>query len=89
MSNFSKLNKNDVSEVSGGWYARYSSSHPFEDQSVTEEHLDVYDSNGKYLGKTAGFLSAKKLAEKNGCEDFELEKSNLSVFTREYEESIK
>ena len=87
--NLKKLNKSDVSNISGGqkWYVKEFDENdggPF-----WHSMLEVFDEKGNSLGKVANFDCAVELAEENGLTNFDLEKSTLDCFLKDCEEYKK
>ena len=81
--NLKKLNKTDVSNVSGGWYVKYEAVDLEGENGPTGtqmERLRVFDNNGSPLGTAASFDEAKNLAQKHNCTNFDPNRSNRGPF---------
>ena len=82
--NLKKLNKSDVSNVSGGWYVRYETLIlPGDDgeDDAQMESLVVYDDNGSPLGLVDSYAEAKDLARSSSnCTKFNRSKSTFGPY---------
>lgn len=78
--NFKKLSKDDISNISGGWYVKeveVGETTPEDPSgSVMLLELEVYDNNDNLLGTAYNFTDAKKIADNNNGGAFDYAKSS-------------